>query len=1141
MTRSRARVDETTWGPYERVTYDALGRPATTTDTLNRTTTTAHTPATGYPASTETINPAGHKTTTVWQYERGAPVSTTDANNKVTSYTYDALGRLTAVRSPSEQTGPWASITHGYDVSPNKGYAPVIADRVLADSTRPDPYEATWTVYDSMLRERQTQTMSPASGKLVVAETIYDTRNLVRQQTSPQAVAIQTPGRLHTGVSWENSHRFDHDPQGRLVVDRYLRGGVEQWQTTTSYTHMAIQVSPPTGGDTLSVLDAYGRTVQAAEQDGTNWRTTNYVHDLAGNLRSVTDPAGNKSSYDYDMLGRRMTQDDRDAGAWSYTYDSQGNQTSATDAEGNQIHTSYDAIDRPIERRQGSPTGPRLASWTYDAAGEKGLANTATRYTPTGEWTTDVVGYDARNRPTGTTLHVPASLAGFDDFYTTTYAYDSADRVTQTTYPAVGDLPAETVTTRYNTVGLPETMVGSEYGTGTVTEEYVWGTTYDDRGRPLVRSSGSRTNWLAERHTYDTDQRLANLQGATPTGVWVNHSFGYDNVGNITERNSSISGLPWRECFDYNDLNKLVAAHTVDAADSCANGEAGEGQFGYEHAYAYSADGNLESRTEGGTTTDYDYPAPGLSSTRPHAPTLVGDDSYEWDDNGNLVERTVDGDTETLAWSAERLLESVTGPDGTTSFTYGVDGQRLVRTNPDGTHTVYLDGHEVRANQAGTSVTATRTYSYAGQLIATRTAAGVDYLLSDQQGSVEAAVPSGGNTPAGARLYQPYGNTRAGSPAGIDTDRGWLGQTEDATTDLSYLNARYYDPGAGVFISPDPLYDPARPQSLNPYAYAHGNPTTQSDPTGLWVPVDAGNGGRPRVAWHQNNFNKNKRLPGHFAGSHSTMIKMRIQPKYAKSTKYETKWNANEAFWQGLKNNPAFRAQMMGVATLNQMHSGCPTATCAGLYVALAQVGAERLIQIRQHIDEMHDAQRRVQQQKDDALASFVPAPDGGDGGGCSMNPMSWGDCASNAGNFVADVATDVWDYCTGTWQGGATCVAAVAGTAATGAGGVALLSAAGGGVGFAGTAGTVSTVAGWTSVGLQGVLTADDCSNGVDGSCAANVASTALGGLSSGLGAGASSLAGRTSLAIPMGTYSTISSGWSLLLGAPGVGGAMD
>ncbi|TDD83487.1 RHS repeat-associated core domain-containing protein [Actinomadura rubrisoli] len=58
------------------------------------------------------------------------------------------------------------------------------------------------------------------------------------------------------------------------------------------------------------------------------------------------------------------------------------------------------------------------------------------------------------------------------------------------------------------------------------------------------------------------------------------------------------------------------------------------------------------------------------------------------------------------------------------------------------------------------------------------------------------------------------------------TERGFLGRTEDPTTDLVALDHRYYDAAIGRFINPDPL---ANPESLNPYSYAQNNPTSDSD------------------------------------------------------------------------------------------------------------------------------------------------------------------------------------------------------------------------------------------------------------------------------------------------------------------------
>jgi RHS repeat-associated protein len=59
-----------------------------------------------------------------------------------------------------------------------------------------------------------------------------------------------------------------------------------------------------------------------------------------------------------------------------------------------------------------------------------------------------------------------------------------------------------------------------------------------------------------------------------------------------------------------------------------------------------------------------------------------------------------------------------------------------------------------------------------------------------------------------------------------------VGQVEDNTTGLSYLNARYYDTTTGLFTAPDPVLDVHNIKSLNPYTYSSDSPATLSDPAG---------------------------------------------------------------------------------------------------------------------------------------------------------------------------------------------------------------------------------------------------------------------------------------------------------------------
>ncbi len=74
-----------------------------------------------------------------------------------------------------------------------------------------------------------------------------------------------------------------------------------------------------------------------------------------------------------------------------------------------------------------------------------------------------------------------------------------------------------------------------------------------------------------------------------------------------------------------------------------------------------------------------------------------------------------------------------------------------------------------------------------------------------------------------------------------------MGGANDTATGLTDLGVREYQPGSGSFISPDPLLKPYDPQGLNAYAYAEGNPSTYSDPTGAMICDPNGKRGAPQA------------------------------------------------------------------------------------------------------------------------------------------------------------------------------------------------------------------------------------------------------------------------------------------------------
>jgi RHS repeat-associated protein len=169
------------------------------------------------------------------------------------------------------------------------------------------------------------------------------------------------------------------------------------------------------------------------------------------------------------------------------------------------------------------------------------------------------------------------------------------------------------------------------------------------------------------------------------------------------------------------------------------------------------------------------------------------------------------------------VLRRVTPPSEVN--VYDADGARIVRKDPNGTITVFLDGQEIVANAgANTVVSASRYYAGSSTLAVRSTTGGLNYLGADHQGTVMATLTTTGVSTR--QRYKPFGGQRGTSNA-LSTERGFIGQVEDKAVGLVYLNARHYDPTNAIFVSVDPL-----PTGYS-YLYGSGNPVVNSDPTGL--------------------------------------------------------------------------------------------------------------------------------------------------------------------------------------------------------------------------------------------------------------------------------------------------------------------
>ncbi|MFE0733108.1 polymorphic toxin-type HINT domain-containing protein, partial [Streptomyces antibioticus] len=871
-----------TTGTYQvtgATTYDAYGRPLTQKDAKQIGTTdetkTVYTETNGLLSSTAVYNALGHKTVTDFAQAWGMSVGQTDPNGKRTDLAYDAMGRLTSVWLADRAKTKTPSIKYSYDVRKDK-VTSIKTEKLENDGS----YGAEYQLYDSMLRARQIQTEGP-DGTRMVADSFYGATGKLRKTNATYNASGAAEGELllvsDSQVGAQN--RLEYDGLGRTTADILAVSGAEQWRTTTTYDGELTHVTPPAGGVPETMIsDSQGNTVELRHYRGSSpgvgvpYDATKYTYTVKGQLETVTDSQNNQWRYEYDQLGRKKTSIDPDAGTSSIEYDELDRPVVSVDGNGKKSSTVYDRLGRVESTWQGDAgTGTKQSETRYDKAGWLGQAYGFLNYvSPTSYFSTAIQSMDAFYRPLQTAHVVPASQGALAGTYTFTTTYNQDGTVRTSGLPAVGDLPAENVTYTYDELQRPTTMTGST--------PYVTRTSYTDKSQlkelELYSGGGKKVQqtFLYEKGTDRLTRSVTGVVGST-TGSARDASYSYDQVGNVLSvaDTANTSALDV-QCFAYDGRRRLEDAWTPvatattaagsgtrgstvpvegsgpAACDSAPGTNALGGPAPYWKSYETDAIGNRVSDTvhdigldaSKNVTRDYVYGSAGAKGDGPHQVTEVvektptGDrqSTYEYDDSGNTTKRILGGNAQSLLWNDQGKLSEVTEASGSkTTYLYDASGSRLMRKDPAGT-TLYLPGTELKLSADGTKKEATRYYDYGGQTVAVRTAAKLSFIASDHHGTGELAIDSATGA-ISQRRFDPYGIERGEKLGPWPGERGFVGGTVDASTGLTHLGAREYDPGIGKFISVDPIIDYTRPSQINGYAYADNSPVTLSDPSGL--------------------------------------------------------------------------------------------------------------------------------------------------------------------------------------------------------------------------------------------------------------------------------------------------------------------
>lgn len=597
----------------------------------------------------------------------GKPTRQTDANGVVTTWEYDAAGRVVKeVRPDGAQTE--------YAYAPgNPGVVITITDKDA--SLQAIGYPKT-TGVDRFGRAvaSLSNIVSPEQTAYAYQNTAYDVMGRIASTTEPGFLSsieggagiLETNTLTETRV-YDALGRLQQIKQKPIVTSTNFTAipastttlpAVEETMATMTYVNpLSVKVKNVLSQENTTTRDLRGNVVSVVNAEGQRLR---YIYDISGNLRQTIDPKGNKITLEYDPLGHKKAMSDPDLGNWSYINNLLGELTTQTDARGKITSLKYDGLGRIKEKT----TEDQIAYWTYDT-GNRAKGKVSRHWTSTG--VDREYRYDNIGRPEAEITAVAVDNGTAVTRFEQRLSYDLAGRPDQVVFPT-----GNGYRNIYGSDGLLYEVrdLNSNVLYWRAGPRSVLGT-------PKIEYLG---NGLQVRRSLDARRHLNTLStGRVLNGVFSptvqNDAYTFDALGNLGLRIEALHNLT--ESFGYDSLNRLKQVVLGDGT--------------VQQALSYDAIGNIQSRSDAGT---YGYNASGENSYQPHAVRRMSGDTvndFNYDANGNMT----DGMDRVWTWNADNTPREITRVNVREGFQYDGEQNRIKRRSFENQNGSFVDAGEL--------------------------------------------------------------------------------------------------------------------------------------------------------------------------------------------------------------------------------------------------------------------------------------------------------------------------------------------------------------------------------------------------------------------------------------------------------------